>query len=150
MKNCKDELLHVIMFSMRRIIVTILALFLLFINTSVDAAQNYIKKDIKAAAPDGFNIEATLTYPKVKNQREVSTVILLHSLGYNSQWWEGLPKELLEKGYAVLAIDLRGHGTSIYNSKLTKSSWKSMKHSAYAKYPDDVLAIINKVKEEKP
>lgn len=133
---------------MKRIIVLILALFLLLINTSAQAAQNYVKKEIKAVAEDGFNIVATLTYPKVKNQREVSTVILLHSLGYNSQWWEGLPQELLAKGYAVLAIDLRGHGASIYNAKLTKNSWKSLKNSAYAKYPNDVLAVINKVKEE--
>ena len=133
---------------MRRFIVYILALFLMFINLSVEAAPKFVEKEIKAVASDGFNINATLTYPKVKNQREVYTVILLHSLGYNSQWWESLPKELLAKGYAVLAIDLRGHGSSVYNAKLTKNSWKNMKNSAYAKYPDDVLAVINQVKEE--
>ena len=133
---------------MRRFIVYILALFLMFINLSVEAAPKFVEKEIKAVASDGFNINATLTYPKVKNQKEVYTVILLHSLGYNSQWWESLPKELLAKGYAVLAIDLRGHGSSVYNAKLTKNSWKNMKNSAYAKYPDDVLAVINQVKEE--
>lgn len=133
---------------MKRIIVLILALFLMFINTNVEAAQNFVKKEIKADASDGFNIEATLVYPKVKNQKEVSTVVLLHSLGYNSQWWGTLPTDLLNRGYAVLSIDLRGHGSSIYNSKLTKTSWKNMKNSAYAKYPDDVVAVISKVKEE--
>lgn len=133
---------------MRRFIVYILALFLMFINLSVEAAPKFVEKEIKAVASDGFNINATLTYPKVKNQKEVYTVILLHSLGYNSQWWESLPKELLAKGYAVLAIDLRGHGSSVYNAKLTKNSWKNMKNSAYAKYPDDVFAVINQVKEE--
>lgn len=136
------------MLTMKRIIVLILTLFLMFINTKVDASQNFVEREVKAVANDGFNIYATLSYPKVKNQKEVSTVILLHSLGYNSQWWEDLPKELLNKGYAVLAIDLRGHGKSIYNSKLTKTSWKSMTNSAYAKYPDDVVAVIDKVKEE--
>ena len=133
---------------MRKFIVIILTFFLLFINTSAEAAQKYVKKDIKAVSIDGFNIAGTLTYPNIKGQREFSTVVLLHSLGYNSQWWEGLPDELLSKGYAVLAIDLRGHGGSVYNSKLTKSSWKSMKHSAYAKYPDDVIAVIEQVKAE--
>lgn len=135
---------------MKRFYVYILTFFLLFLNTSVFAAQNFVQKEVKAVASDGFNIEATLTYPKVKNQREFSTVVLLHSLGYNSQWWETLPDELLAKGYAVLAIDLRGHGGSIYNSKLNKISWKNMKNSAYAKYPEDVLAVVNKVKEENP
>lgn len=148
MKNCKGEFLHVIIVSMKRILIYILTLFLLLINTSANAEQSFAKKDIKAIAPDGFNIEATLTYPKSKSQKEFQTVVLLHSLGYSSQWWEDLPLELLKKGYAVLAIDLRGHGASVYNSKLTKNSWKSMKNSAFAKYPEDVVAVINKVKEE--
>lgn len=133
---------------MRRIIITILTFFLIFINTDVQAAQNITKKEVRAVADDGFNIVATLSYPKLKNKKSYSTVILLHSLGYNSQWWETLPKELMNKGYAVLAIDLRGHGESVYNAKLTKNSWKSMKNSAYAKYPRDIIAVINKVKEE--
>ena len=133
---------------MKRTIFIILTLFLFFINTSVEAAPAITKKEMKVVAKDGFNISATLTYPKNKTQKEFQTVVLLHSLGYNSQWWGDLPKELLEKGYAVLAIDLRGHGESVYNKKLTKISWKNMKNSAYAKYPDDVLAVINAVKEE--
>ena len=133
---------------MKRLVLIILTLFLLIINTSIEASQTYLKKDIKVASIDGFNIEATLTYPKNKTQKEFSTVVLLHSLGYNSQWWEDLPQDMLNKGYAVLAIDLRGHGGSIYNSKLTKTSWKNMKNSAFAKYPDDIIAVINKVKEE--
>ena len=133
---------------MRKFIIIILALFLLFINTSVDAAQNFVKKEIKAISTDGFNIQATLTYPKVKTQKDFSTIILLHSLGYNSQWWDDLPSLLLEKGYAVLAIDLRGHGSSIYNSKLSKVSWKNMKNTAYAKYPDDIFAVVEQVNSE--
>lgn len=135
---------------MKRFYIYILTLILLFLNTSVFAAPSFVKKEIKAVANDGFNIEATLSYPKVKNQKEFSTVVLLHSLGYNSQWWEALPDELIAKGYAVLAIDLRGHGGSIYNSKLNKISWKNMKNSAYAKIPEDVVAVINRVKEDNP
>ena len=133
---------------MKRIIITILTLFLFFINTSAQAAQQLMKKEIKAVAKDGFNINATLTYPKIKNQKEFPTVILLHSLGYNSQWWGDLPKELLNKGYAVLTIDLRGHGESVYNKKLAKTSWKSLKNTAYAKYPSDVIAVMEAINSE--
>lgn len=133
---------------MRRIVLYILALFLLLINLSVEAASKVTQKEIEAVAADGFNIKANLTYPKVKSQKDVSTVVLLHSIGYNSQWWGDLTKDLLDKGYAVLAIDLRGHGKSIYTAKLSKVSWKNLKNSGYAKYPDDVIAVINKVKEE--
>lgn len=133
---------------MKRIILFILTLFLILINTEVLAAQNIVKKEISAVSADGFNIKAVLTYPKNNKQKDFPTVVLLHSLGYNSCWWGNLPDDLTNKGFAVLAIDLRGHGESIYNSRLSKVSWKNMKDTAYAKYPDDVVKVMQKVKEE--
>ena len=130
---------------MKRIIL-ILTFFLLFLNPVL--AASVVKKDISVQSVDGFSIKAVLEYPKVKKQKEFSTVVLLHSLGYSSEWWETLPDELLESGYAVLRIDLRGHGRSVYNSKLVRTSWKSMTNSAYAKYPDDVVKVIDYVKSE--
>lgn len=130
---------------MKRLII-ILTLFLFFINTSY--AVQTTKQEIKIPAKDGFSLTATLEYPKVKGKKEYKTVVLLHSLGYSSQWWENLPTELLEKGYAVLMIDFRGHGKSVYNPKLVRVSWQSLTNKAYAKYPDDVLTIINYVKTE--
>ena len=132
---------------MKRLLI-ILTLFLFFINTSVYAAQTTVKKDMKIVTKDGFSMSAVLEYPKTKGVSEFSTVVLLHSLGYSSQWWETLPKDLLEQGYAVLSIDLRGHGKSVYNSKLVRVSWKSMTNRAYAKYPNDVAEIIEYVKNE--
>lgn len=133
---------------MKRIIILTLIIFFAFTNIEALTAPKYAEKEIKAIASDGFNISATLTYPKIKNKKEFPTVVLLHSLGYSSKWWESLPNDLLAKGYAVLAIDLRGHGKSVFNSKLTKNSWKNMKNSGFAKYPDDILAIIAQVKYE--
>jgi pimeloyl-ACP methyl ester carboxylesterase len=133
---------------MKRIVLIILALFLFLTNLDAFAAPKVNEKEIVTVAKDGFTIKSTLTYPKAKNQKDFPTVVLLHSLGYNSQWWGDLQANLLEKGYAVLAIDLRGHGKSIYNSKLSKTSWKSMKNSGYAKYPEDIISVINTVNEE--
>ena len=107
-----------------------------------------MKNDIKVITDDGFSLHAILEYPKVKGQKEFSTVVLLHSLGYSSQWWDTLPEELLNDGFAVLRIDLRGHGASVYNSKLVRVSWKNLTKKAYAKYPDDVLKVINYVQTE--
>lgn len=135
---------------MKRFFLYILALFLIFTNLSCQAAVKSVEREIQAQAKDGFNINATLTYPKIKGQKEFNTVMLLHSRGYNSQWWENLPEELLQKGYAVLTIDLRGHGTSVYNSSLSKVSWKSLTDSGYAKYPTDVISVIDKIKEDFP
>lgn len=135
---------------MKKIILIILALFFVLINTVSDAAQNFVKKDYKIQAADGFSIRATLSYPKVKNQKEYKTVMLLHSLGYNSQWWGDLPNQFLNKGYAVLTIDLRGHGNSIYNKNLAKVSWKSMTNYAYSKYPSDIVSVINYINDDNP
>lgn len=131
---------------MRKLIL-ILTLFLLVINPCF-SADKIMRKEIAVQAADGFGIKAELEYPKVKGQKEYSTVVLLHSLGYSSEWWEDLPQNLLDNGYAVLKIDLRGHGKSIYNAKLVRTSWKDLKNSAYAKYPHDVISVIEKVKSE--
>lgn len=132
---------------MKRIIL-ILTLFLLLINTIANAATNTISKEITATSVDGFTMKGYLEYPKIKNQKEFPTVVLLHSIGYSSDWWCNLPQDLLNQGYAVLKIDLRGHGKSVYNSKLLRTSWSSMTNNAFAKYPDDVIKVIEQVKSE--
>ena len=135
---------------MKRLI-TILTLFFIFINLSVFAESNIIKKDLKVITDDGFRIQAVLEYSKsLKKEKNVSTVVLVHSLGYSSGWWENLPDELLAKGYAVLLIDLRGHGGSIYNSKLARVSWKNLTNHAFSKYPSDVLKVFDFVASENP
>ena len=132
---------------MKRLII-ILTLFVIVLNCCYAAASKTVTTDYKIVTKDGFSMTAKLEYPRIKNKKDFSTVVLLHSLGYNSQWWGNLPENLLEKGYAVLLVDLRGHGNSIYNSKLSKVSWKSMKNKAFSKYPSDVITVINYIKDD--
>ena len=132
---------------MKRLII-ILSFFIIFLNCGSAFSANFVTKDYKIPTSDNFSIVATLQYPKIKEKKEFSTVVLLHSLGYSSEWWGDLPQELINKGYAVICIDLRGHGKSVYNSKLTRTSWKNLKYKAYAKYPDDVITVLNYIKNE--
>lgn len=132
---------------MKRLIL-IITLFISFLNCSFAADIKTVTKDYKIVTKDGFSMTARLEYPKIKAKKDFSTVVLLHSLGYSSEWWENLPDSLLEKGYAVLYVDLRGHGKSVYNSKLVRVSWKSLTNKAYAKYPDDVYTVIDYVKNQ--
>lgn len=129
-------------------LIFIITLFLLFLNCTEAANVKTVTKDYKIVTNDGFSINAILEYPKVNSKKNFETVVLLHSLGYSSEWWEGLPDMLIDNGYAVLKIDLRGHGKSIYNAKLSKTSWKNLTKKAYAKYPDDVISTINYIKNE--
>ena len=126
----------------------ILTLFLLFLNCSYATDVKTVTKDYKTVTKDGFTIVSKLEYPKIKEKTNFSTVVLLHSLGYNSVWWETLPNDLLDKGYAVLTIDFRGHGKSIYNTKLLRVSWKNLKNKAFMKYPEDVITVIEYIKTE--
>ena len=132
---------------MKRLII-IITLFTLLFNCAYASAAKTVTKDYKIVTKDKFTLAAKLEYPKIKDAKNYKTVVLLHSLGYNSNWWSTLPEELLNQGYAVLLIDLRGHGNSVYNSKLVRVSWTSLKNKAYAKYPEDVLAVIDYVKNE--
>ena len=132
---------------MKRLII-ILTLFTVFLNYSVAATVKTVTKDYKILTKDGFSMTAKLEYPKIKEKKNFSTVVLIHSLGYSSEWWENLPDELLDNGYAVLFIDLRGHGNSVYNSKLIRISWNSLTNNAFAKYPSDVISVIDYIKNE--
>ena len=135
---------------MKRFTLVILSLFLILINTPCYSAPSPVKKNLSVVADDGFNLRAVLTYPKVKNKRDYKTVMLLHSHGTNSEWWGTFPSQLLDNGYAVLTIDLRGHGASVYNPKLVKVSWKSLTNNAYKKYPDDIVKIVKFIQDEYP
>ena len=70
---------------MKRIIL-ILTLFLLLINTIANAATNTVFKEITATSVDGFTMKGYLEYPKIKNQKEFPTLVLLHSIGYSSDY----------------------------------------------------------------
>lgn len=135
---------------MKRFTIVILALFFFITNTLCSFSASYTKKNLSVPAKDGFSLNGVLTYPKEKGKKDYKTVLLLHSHGTNSLWWGDLPNKLLENGYAVLTIDLRGHGQSVYNSALKKVSWKSLKNSAYQKYPDDIIQVIKYINDEFP
>ena len=135
---------------MKRFTLVILSFFCIFINSYVYGAEKCAIKDLSVQTSDGFNLKAKLIYPKEKGKKDYKTVVLLHSIGTDSTWWGNLPKSLIENGYAVLAIDLRGHGKSIYNSKLNKVSWKNFTNRAFKKYPSDVIQVIKYIEKEYP
>jgi dienelactone hydrolase len=60
-------------------------------------------------------------------------IILLHQRGRDKSSWGSLPSELVAEGYAVIAIDLRGHGQTldpvgrpIVLDSLTDSEYQAM------------------------
>lgn len=125
-------------------------IFVIILCTSVSQAapSKVIKKEFQVQTKDLRVIKATLSYIKIDGIKKYPTVLLLHSIGYSSEDWGSLPKDLINAGYAVITMDLRGHGKSIYDSNLKPKPWIYFTTKAYQKIPDDVVAIINQSQKE--
>lgn len=69
-----------------------------------------VVENVTVPAEDGLLLQATLYRPA--EGQHLPGVILLHMLGSSRQAWAetGLPNQLAAQGYAVLALDMRGHG----------------------------------------
>ncbi len=67
------------------------------------------------------------------------TVILLHMLGKDRSTWNAFASTLSQKeGYAVLSIDLRGHGESVKQNNGNAISFQSFTPDDYNKMVLDV------------
>ena len=142
MKICYNE-------CMKRIVIKVFAMMaMVFLSSSVVlAAQKPVT--VECEVKDGSIIVADVFYPNEKLQK-YSTIVLLHSLGYNSTRWTDYAESLADAGYGVVTIDFRGHGRSVYTAKLNRQSWVNYKREVFKKYPDDVMAILRLIKEEHP
>lgn len=125
-----------------------LLMFIFVFASTLNAYSKTIKKDIEVQTKDSRIIKATLSYVQITGVKKYPTVVLLHSLGYSSEDWGSLISELNNAGYAVLAVDLRGHGKSIYDSGLRKKPWIYFTSKAFLKMPTDVVAILNETKKQ--
>ena len=121
---------------------------LVFTLTVPNAYCATIKKEIQVQTKDLRVIKATLSYVKIDNVKKYPTVVLLHSLGYSSENWGDLINLLNNAGYAVIAVDFRGHGKSIYDSTLRRKTWIYFTPKAYLKFSSDVEAILDQAQKD--
>lgn len=127
----------------KRILVILLILVLFAPMSSFAAAKKkkvgYV--NLTYETDDNFVIKSKLYYPKQKAEI-YPVVVFLHSIGYSSDYWGNITKEFLNAGSAVLVIDLRGHGQSVYDSDFKIRSWRYYSNKQFAKYPKDVTDIL--------
>ena len=82
---------------------------LVLVGLMADAsAQDVEPQPVTILAADGLELVGDYSIPV--DQNEYPSVLLLHMLNSSRQGWDPLIPVLVENGFAVLAIDMRGHG----------------------------------------
>lgn len=100
-----------------------------------------------AKAEDGLVLKGTLYLPDgAKEARPV--VILLPMMAKDRKSWGDFPKKLSAAGWAVLALDQRGHGESVWQGKKRKVFTK-FTNSEFAKMVTDLDAILAALSKQK-
>lgn len=136
---------------MKKILLFFVLVIFILANTAQTACckpAKTIKKEIEVQTKDLRVIKSTLSYVKIEGLKKYPTVVMLHSLGYSSQDWGPLITYLNNAGYAVIAIDLRGHGKSIYTSGFQKKPWIYFTTKTYEKIPSDVITVLNQIQQQ--
>jgi pimeloyl-ACP methyl ester carboxylesterase len=95
---------------------------------------------------DLVKLQANLEYP-VGVPAPVAAVLLLHGFGEDRTVWADFKKTLLGRGWAVMTVDLRGHGGSKTKNNLpiaASRDWRSSPHD----FPLDMEAAITWLKTQ--
>lgn len=131
---------------MKKLLILIIALLILTPTISFAAPKKekvgYVA--ITYETKDSFVIKSKLFYPP-KKQAVYPVVVFFHSLGYSSDYWGPIVKKIVNAGAAVLLVDLRGHGQSIYDSNFKIRSWVYYTDKMFEKYPSDAVDILQYV-----
>lgn len=91
-------------------------------NTST---ENLKPRSESLTVKDDPRIQIAITYWPSGVKQDAAVVVLLHGLSGNQLDWGALPKQLHDDGYAVITVDLRGHGQSKGTSDEPEKSSKN-------------------------
>ena len=81
------------------------------VNAKTVTTEEGDGKDIILTTSDGIQLAARLYAPESLNS-DTAVLILLHEAYRDRSSWDGFRIAALENGYAVITLDLRGHGQS--------------------------------------
>ncbi len=124
-----------------------LLLFFVIVLTLASSEAFCAPAPFSAKAEDGLVLKGTLYLPDgAKEARPV--VILLPMMASDRKSWGDFPKKLSAAGYAVLAMDQRGHGESVWQGKKRKVFTK-FTNSEFAKMVTDLDAVLAALSKQK-
>ena len=139
---------------MRKFFGYVIIVLLLFSFMNLAQAKPKKKKNISSkhkiefVTRDKFILVGDLYLADTQTDKPL--VICLHSFSMNAQVWKEMAQNLRMKGYNVLAMDLRGHGRSVYNENLKLKSRYYYKQDTWQKLPKDVYDSVKYVKANYP
>lgn len=76
--------------------------------------------------------------------------VLLHGLRGSARSWSDVPARLVKVGWAVLAIDLRGHGESTVRRSAPPYTWDTFEPPDWQHMPGDVGMILDQLAKDAP
>jgi pimeloyl-ACP methyl ester carboxylesterase len=103
-------------------------------------------KPSRFVTEDGVEIMGSMWMPE---GAKAPAVILLHMLGHNRGDWNGFAEELLKDGYAVVSIDLRGHGESLHTTDGKTLNYKAFSDSDYQNMVKDVAPVLQFLRDDR-
>lgn len=100
--------------------------------------------EITVDSPDSIELVGYLYLPQKLENEKVPLVILLHQMRMDHKIWADLVNYIANEGMAVFAMDLRGHGYSIYDiaKHKIKPKWQ-ISANEFLLYPSDVQQIVD-------
>lgn len=127
-------------------------LFILLPVLISGCAQNVQKVNVQGAVKSNMEKVSFLTSDNVLilgnywGSDSDKAILLLHMMPATKESWNSIAPDLNEKGYKVLAIDLRGHGES--NKKGYEIlDYRKFSNEEHAKSIEDVKAAIEFLKQ---
>ena len=110
----------------------------------VDSAPNSPPSDATFKTYDLVELHASFELP-TGVPAPIPAVLLLHGYGEDRTAWKDFAKELLSRGWAVMALDLRGHGDSrLKNQRPLQATpdWRTSQHE----FPQDLDPALDWLK----
>lgn len=105
-------------------------------------------REVELTAKDGFVLVGTFYLREREEEQNVPGVLLLHQMRGKRQDYRDLSMELVARGYAVLAMDLRGHGESIRGKDGKQHHHRDFEVSEFPAMVGDAETALNYLSEQ--
>jgi len=121
---------------------------LLLSATSAHAAahEKIVGHEVTINAPDtSVELVGDIYLPDLEKYPKPPLVVLLHQANSSKDIWKDFAEDIASRGFAALAMDLRGYGLSIYNLKLHRNRPQGVFYEGdFDHYPNDIATLVGK------